>query len=160
MNDPIAILRDRLAKAAAKVMRAQKSLDSAVSEMTDLQTAIRVIDGIVSESSGGPPSTAQSSAVSGRQTVILHLLAVGRESASPPAVLFEKYRLRTGEDITIDTFRTTIWRMADKIFASEDSKIIVKRGEDGYWKEVFGHVDEPDFSPFSFEDEDDPNIPF
>ena len=130
MEDAISALQDRLAKAQARLVRAQKALDSSLSEVTDLETAIRVLASINGES----PNATTSSAVTNRQVVIIGLLGVGRNKASPPAELFEQYRSQTGEDITIDTFRTTIWRMKDRTHTDQNGNWAVNAVDGAYWK--------------------------
>jgi hypothetical protein len=176
MEDAISALQDRLTKAQARLVRAQKALDSSLSEVTDLETALRVLASINGES----PNATTTPAVSNRQVAIIGLLGVGRNKAAPPAELFEKYRSRTGEDITIDTFRTTIWRMKDKIHTDEVGQWAVEASEGAYWKtpvvdptslvqikpsvEIksrdIGEPDHPDYWGVSDIDDDDSDVPF
>ena len=130
MEDAVALLRDKLAKAEAKVQRHEKSLESARTELSDLQIALRVFENLTGESSSGT-QPGPSAAVAERQAEILRLLSVGRKQAHAPAELFASYELVGKESITIDTFRTTIWRMKDREFGDW-----LVRSDDGlYWKE-------------------------
>ncbi len=143
MTDHIALLRERLEKAEAKVDRYRKSLKTAEKEHTDLLTALRVIEEItnVSESNAsGTPTTI------GRQLAIVNFLGVGRENAKPPADLYATYNLFEGEDITIDTFRTTIWRMKDRVFEIDGADFVVHGDSGAYWKEA-AEPPEPEHDP-------------
>lgn len=133
MNDPIAILKDRAGKAAAKVARAEKALETAKTEYTELQIALRVMAGITGESL--PTSSAiPSAAVAERQKTITGLLKVGEENASAPAEIFEAYKVLASEEISIDTFRTTIWRMKNNPFQTGDDVWFVQGNDGLYWK--------------------------
>lgn len=146
MNDAVALLREKMIKAEAKLARAEKSLESARTELSDLQTALRVMEGLLGES-GAPASMLTGVPV--RQTHILTLLGVGLENAKPPAELFEDYNLIAHEEISLETFRTTIWRMADKTFDVPSGKLVVRRNDNGYWKEAVrvGNVPNPPAPP-------------
>ena len=132
MTDHLSILRDRIEKAESKVQRYKKSLKTAESELSDLITALRVLEGITngSDSNGsGTPTTM------GRQLEILRMLTVGRDEAQSPADLYKTYSAEGSEDIAIDTFRTTIWRMKDKTFEADGSVWGVHGDSGNYWKE-------------------------
>lgn len=133
MNDAVNLLREKMIKAESKLARAEKSLESARTELTDLQTALRVMEGLLGES--GAPTSMQTG-VPVRQTHILTILGVGLENAKPPVDLFEDYNLVAREEINLETFRTTIWRMADKTFDTPSGQLAVRRNDNGYWKEV------------------------
>lgn len=131
MTDHVALLHERIEKAKGKVLRHQKSLESAKSELSDLTIALRVLEGLsAAGDSGGSavPSTI------GRQLAIVGILPVGREKGRPPADLYQTYILVGDEDITIDTFRTTIWRMRERIFVVGDSEWGVFGDGGVYWK--------------------------
>ena len=103
------------------------------------------------------------------------------ERAKAPADLFGLYKAIYGEDINIDTFRTTIWRMKDRLYDLHDGSWFVE-GESGvYWKTSklignieqvlgkpfnatehpqFGGPDDDEYVPDFDEEEDDSNIPF
>ena len=136
MSDPLAILRERTAKADAKVLKFEKSLESAREELRDLSIALRVMSDIAGESAPTASTPAGSVAVAKRQSNIVALLGVGAENARPPAEIFKGYGLLEDEDISIDTFRTTIWRMADKPFVTDEGTFVVRRDDSGYWKEL------------------------
>jgi hypothetical protein len=129
MQDAISLLKERLERAEAKASRAEKAWESAKKEAVDLATAYRVMRELSGESSSGTISTGD------RQATILDLLRVGEEMGQSPAELFERYRRASAEEISIDTFRTTIWRMKDNAYL-EGSGLWVVRGDSGsYWKE-------------------------
>jgi hypothetical protein len=171
MTDHLTTLRDRIAKTQAKVQRYKKSLESSEKELSDLAIALRVIEGIANdgEANGGGTSTTV-----GRQLEIVRLLGVGRENASPPADIYARYHAMGAEDISIDTFRTTIWRMKGKEFQVEGHSFMVHgdTAEGVYWKELdeFDQfltqdtgaeraIDPPTPNPFDAFD-DDSEIPF
>jgi len=143
MNDPVALLRERVAKAEAKLARAEKSVESARTELTEYQTALRVMEGLMGESTSSVAPAASSTAL--RQSHILGLLSERPTGAKSPADLFSEYELVGSETISLDTFRTTIWRMADNAtpLDTQDGKYVVKRGGNGYWKEKVRVIDVP-----------------
>lgn len=131
MQEAVTLLRDKAAKAELKVQRAEKALESARTELSDLQTALRVLETLSGESGGPSPSSGPSAPVAERQSEILKLLGVGQKQGHSPAELFTSYESVAKEGITIETFRTTVWRMKDREFGD-----FVVRGDDGvYWKE-------------------------
>lgn len=137
MTDHIAILKERIEKAKAKVQRYQKSLESAETELSDLETTLRVLDGIANE---GDSSETGSSPTLDRQKWIAELLGVGVDNAQQPADLYVSYSAICSEDITIETFRTTIWRMKGKRFRLERGEFDVQGENGSYWKEpVISH---------------------
>lgn len=135
MNETLAILRERLAKAESRVLRTEKALETARAELSDLQTALRVMEGITGEAATGS-SASSSVTMSDRQSTIVQLLDVGQENGSPPADLFKAYTERSGEEISIDTFRTTIWRMKGAFFKVEGRTFLVHGDNGVYWKEA------------------------
>ena len=142
MTDHMAILKERIERAETKVQRLQKSLEASESELSDLMTALRVIEGINSAPDANASATTSTMA---RQLEIVKLLGVGRERGSAPADLYAAFIRAGTEDITIDTFRTTIWRMKDKSFDLEDGAVVAVHGDAGvYWKELL-EPPEPDY---------------
>lgn len=132
MTDHVAILRSKIEKAESKVQRYRKSLESADSELSDLVTALRVIEGIANDTDSNGAGTTTTMT---RQLDIVRLLGVGRAKGQPPADLYASYCLIGSEDIKIDTFRTTIWRMKDQEFETEGGSYIVYGDSGNYWKE-------------------------
>lgn len=164
MDDAVRLIRDRLAKAEVRATKAEKAWEAAKNEVGDLQTALRVLLGLTGES---PGLNAASAPVADRQVQIVRLLRVGEERSQAPAEIFDNYKLFATEDIAIDTFRTTIWRMKDKAFHDGDDLWLIQ-GENGrYWK-VPGtlntrkrHDDRPSIlPPVSATIDDDDDIPF
>lgn len=167
MQEAVSLLRDKAAKAELKVQRAEKALETARTELSDLQTALRVMESLTGEGSGGSSATGPSAAVAERQAEIIKLLGVGSKQGHSPADLFSSYEAVSKERITIETFRTTVWRMKDKEFGDW-----VVRGDDGaYWKELTPFAvldqelsapaqavqeteDESHFDPWADEDDD------
>lgn len=142
MTDHVSILRSRIEKAESKVQRYQKSLESANNELSDLFTALRVIEGI--ENSGDSGGTGTITTM-GRQLDIVKILGVGRENAQPPVDIYATYSLVCNENIKIDTFRTTIWRMKDQVFEVDGQSYIVYGESGNYWKE--GAADHANMAP-------------
>jgi hypothetical protein len=132
MSDTMAILKERVAKAEAKVARAEKALESAKNELSDLQTTFRVMSEISGESP--TPVSVSSAAMAERQKIITRILPIGRENGQAPAEIFEAYKLVGLERITIDTFRTTIWRMKNNPFQTDKDTWYVEGDNGVYWK--------------------------
>ena len=110
MTDTLVILKERIAKAEAKAVRARKSLENAEKELSDLTTTLRVMRELAGESeiSDSPNGSV---AVSARQQQIIDLLNVGFDNSVSPVELFRAYSAQHDDNISIDTFRTTLWRM-------------------------------------------------
>ena len=132
MTDHVNTLRSLIEKAAGKVTRYKKTLESAESELRDMHTALRVIEGLSSESVAGNASAPTTMA---RQIGIAEILGVGRAGAKPPSELYATYHKMSIEDITIDTFRTTIWRMKGKTFEFGGQVWDIEGDSGMYWKE-------------------------
>jgi hypothetical protein len=142
MVDPLVIARDRLAKAEARLKRAEKAVESARSEVADLRIAVRVMAEITGESA---EPTTQESSVSSRVSQIFSLLPVGEQNGVAPAQIYEKFKLMDGDDISADTFRTTIWRMKDKIYLFTGQMPAAVRSADGkYWRDPIARKEAPD----------------
>lgn len=133
MIDHIAILRERLAKAESKELRAEKALESARKEASDIRTALRVL-GDISGESVEPTRQSGISSTGNRQQEIANMLGVGSENGRSPIDLFATYQLMGSDDITLDTFRTTIWRMRDKSYVCDGAEYVVQSDEGRYWK--------------------------
>lgn len=134
MSDAISMLRERVAKAEAKVQRSQKALESARSELADLHTTLRVMADITGESV--LQSASGAIAAGSRQFHILQLLGTGIGRSKAPAEIFEAYNLIGDEDINADTFRTTIWRMKGKRFKVDAETFTVRSDGGHYWKDL------------------------
>ena len=134
MTTILSDLEDRLGKARAKVDRCEKAFETARLEVSDLETALRVVRSMSGESGAAKPAQA-TSPMSNRQRDILSVLHTGRDNSQAPAQIFEAYKLIGDFDISLDTFRTTVWRMADNVFTLGDSLFRVFRENGRYWKE-------------------------
>ena len=132
MSDPLDLLRDRIAKAEAKLQRHEKAVESTRSEVADLHTTLRVMCSLTEGESTAP--LAPQASLSARHSLILGLLREGQEGALPPVTIFELYKA-IADDINPDTFRTTIWRMKDKFFTTDGWLVEVKSEDGKYWKE-------------------------
>jgi len=133
MTDTVAILRDRLAKGEVKVARLRKQLESAQNEVSDIQTALRVLDQLLNQSAGESGNSDGSTTLA-RQNDIASFLPEGREKATTPADLYDTFKLLSFEQINIDTFRTTIWRMKGKVYTLQGRKWAVEGDNGYYWK--------------------------
>lgn len=133
MTDTITLLKDRLHKAESKVARYEKSLETAKNELLDIQTTLRVLGEISGESTLESLSTKQSS-VGERQLEILDLIPEGQDKAAKPVGLYELFKDSYGEDVNIDTFRTTIWRMKGHQFDRSGTVWFVSSDNGRYWK--------------------------
>ena len=136
MDDHITLLKQRLEKSQARRLRARKALESAESEISDINTTLRILG----EISGDSPNSVRmpaSASTSGRQNDIAGILSETRENAKSPSELFQSYTLISEDDINIDTFRTTIWRMKENKYVDVRSGVrYVVQSESGkYWKE-------------------------
>lgn len=134
MTDTFATLNEHVKKAEAKVARYGKSLETAKKELADLHTTLRVMASISGESSTFE-SAATTTSTTSRQQEIADLLGVGRENGHSPMDLFEAYNNEGADDINIDTFRTTIWRMKGKTYTCNGQAFIIQSGNGEYWKE-------------------------
>lgn len=130
MESAVTLIRERLAKAEIKAARAEKAWETAKNEVSDLQTALRVMSELTGESA--PTSTAN---VAQRQLIITRLLRVGEANAVSPSDLYEQYQAASGEDLNLDTFRTTIWRMKGGGFQDGPDLWLVTGDSGKYWKE-------------------------
>lgn len=132
MLDVMAALKDRKAKAEAKVARAAKALESAQKELIDVIAAERVMADITGESveqrNGSPP-------VSDRDKEITKLLATNPHEACSPSELHSKYIDTTGDSINLDAFRTALWRLQKKVVQGAEKTWIIKVENGRYWRE-------------------------
>lgn len=159
MSDHVKLLSDRIAKAETKVARYKKSLETAELELSELQIALRVLSGLSADAdsnAGGTGSTL------GRQRDIVRLMGVGRENAQPPAEIYADYLKASDEKISIDTFRTTIWRMKGKSFVVNVTPYLVCNEDGVYWVERKGmSLDDIDVSSLPDDDhENEPETPW
>lgn len=146
MDDIVSQIQERYAKAVAKVDKAEKALESARSEVTDLQAAIRVIESLSPSLSSGPRSNVSDSMVE-RQQNIVSILGVGPDKGLEPKELHAEYAVVFDGNLTLDTFRTTIWRMKDKAYDSGGSRWTVQNENGRYWKRPAATAD--DENPFA-----------
>lgn len=133
MDDPVSLIKERLAKSEAKEARAEKAWQAAKNETAEFRTALKVMMELTGAAPASAPSGSAAS-IAERQKIIVQLLQVGEEDAQAPADLFESYKLLADEEINIDTFRTTIWRMKDRHYDIGWDTWLVKGATGGYWK--------------------------
>lgn len=160
MSDHIAILKERLAKCEAKVLRHKKALESAENELSDIRTTLRVLGEISGESPSDVRGQAAGSTAN-RQQEIAGILAVGRDFGQSPIDLYEEYKRLGTDEINLDTFRTTIWRMKGRSYIVEATEYVVNSDGGRYWKEPASGA-ESQSQPVNFGtfDDDDSEIPF
>jgi len=176
-SDPVAVLKERLAKAETKALRHRKALQAAEAELKDLQTALRVFTDLMNPA--GEAKLVENNSTSQRQRLIASMLGDGHTKAMAPVNLFEAYNAIADEEINIDTFRTTIWRMKDKLYDLDNGQWIIEGDNGLYWKRrvSVGNIEEVLGQPFTAkpdltfeeasieffadeEEEDDSDIPF
>jgi hypothetical protein len=166
MVDHIALLKDRLSKCETKVARYRKTLETAENEMAEVKIALRVLGEISGESPNSVKSESNSSTAN-RQQEIADLLGVGRQQGKSPMELYDAYGLFGEDEINLETFRTTIWRMKGREYVKDGISYIIRSGDGRYWKEGIGQAEplqfadpelppQPEFAPF----EDDSDLPF
>jgi hypothetical protein len=152
MIDVMAALRERKAKAEAKVARATKALETAKKELVDVIAAERVMADITGESvehkvAGAP--------VSERDREIAKVLATEQEEALTPAELYPSYIAATGDSINLDAFRTALWRLQKKVIRGSEKSWTVKSENGRYWREAVEVSD--DFDELLGEENDHSN---
>lgn len=131
-NDPVVILKERLAKAEAKSARHKKAWEASEVELSDLRTTLRVLIDVLNPDNA--VKTSDTASTGDRQRLIASMLGTSKDKAKAPADLFSSYRMLSDEDINIETFRTTVWRMKDRIYDLANGRWVVE-GENGqYWK--------------------------
>ncbi len=140
MTNTIKLLKERQNKAQTKVARYEKTLETAKNELSDINTTLRILGEIegVSDSESDKKSV---TSVGERQNNLLFLIADGQDRATQPAEIYETYKVLYGEEINIDTFRTTIWRMKGKTFLHEGKKWRVHSNNGHYWKVEITTID-------------------
>jgi len=140
MDMVIRQLQDRLSRARARAEKAEKLLETAKSEVSDLQAAIRVLTSLEAgeaDSKGDPRRVVATDAVAARQTNILQILPLGEENGKEPKVLHEFYQLQfPDDDLGLDVLRTTLWRMKIRRqeFKSPSGLWRVCSANGRYWK--------------------------
>lgn len=170
MTDLLSQIQERYAKAVAKVDRAEKALESARSELADLEAAKRVIDSLSAPTVSESLKSAVSETMAVRQHNIIGILGEGAQNGVEPKELHAVYALNFDASLSLDTFRTTIWRMKDKPFTVDDVRWTVQNDDGRYWKErERSEADENPFSQYATTnpggdhskwDFDDPEVPF
>ncbi len=147
MTDVINQVHERHAKAKARVERAEKALDSARSELFDIEAALRVLAGIAGGNTANLAKNAPSEAVSVRQANILEILPIQSTEGVEPKALYGKYDFRFPDDnVGLDVFRTTLWRMKERggIFENGFQFWTVMSEQGRYWKQCHEQVVTPD----------------
>jgi len=148
--DVMGALKERKAKAAIKVARAEKALESAPKELSDVLAAERVMAEITGESPDNRPSETP---VSERDIAIARLIPIGPDRPMSPAELHPLYVDETGDKLSLETFRTAIWRLLKKVIRGTEKAWIVKSENGKYWREPFIDFPEQDAPE---DDNDDP----
>lgn len=133
MNDVMALLKDRRAKAESKLARAVKALELAKKELADLLAAERVMAEITGES---PDTKSSAGPISDRDKEIAKLLEIGSEGATSPIDLHPRYVEATGETINLDAFRTALWRLQKKTIQGDERTWVVRSENGKYWREA------------------------
>ena len=147
MIDAISILQAQRSKTVARVARLEKSLETERLSLSDIDTTLRVL-GALSDESLPRTRSGLSTSVAERQEAILSLVPVGIENGASPSDLYAAYDL-IHEKISIDVFRTTLWRMG--------KEGIVHSGGGRYWR-IETHSS--DITEDDFEGEFDSDPPY
>lgn len=137
-DNPITLLKERLAKAEAKKARHKKLLEAAEAEVSDVQTALRVFNEVMNP--GADTKSTDSNSTTERQLNIAMMLGDGKEHAKAPVALYPSYTALFGDDINIDTFRTTIWRMKDRKYDLGNGVWVIEGDNGLYWKRAYGNL--------------------
>lgn len=139
MVDVMAAIRERKEKALSKLARARKSLSSAEKELDDVLAAERVMAEITGESPAAKPAEG---GVSERDIAIAKLLPTDKDLSKSPAELHPIYVKESGDPISLETFRTAIWRLLKKVIAGTEKSWIVRSEGGKYWREAIGGLPE------------------
>jgi hypothetical protein len=132
MDNIVTLLEDRLAKAKAKVDRCSKALEQARTEMADVEAAMRVFANLQGDGASTPRALPSTVVAERQQNILTILRDVPPHEGDAPIELHAAYTMVFDDDVNIDTFRTTIWRMADKDFEFEGHQWRVMRVEGKY----------------------------
>lgn len=135
MVDPLHALRAKRDSLRQKVERLAKQHETANTELADVETAIRVLASVTGVGDENA-DTSLAATPGDRQASILASLGEGRGNAQLPKTIYETYFLLEGESINLDTFRTTIWRMAKRQWTYNGTTWAVKSQDGAYWKEI------------------------
>lgn len=155
MDMVIRQLQDRLARAQMRAEKAEKLLETANAEVSDLQAAIRVLaslEGGEGASRGETRRALASDAVAVRQTNILQILPLGEEHEKEPKALHELYQLQfPNDDLALDVLRTTLWRMKIRRqeFRSPSGLWKVCSDNGRYWKLIVGEHSARHYKPIT-----------
>ena len=155
--DTVSLLRERLAKAEAKVTRAERSLEAARNEVGDIQTTLRVLDELAGETKRSEGGSDQSN----RLTSLLLAIPDSEFASASPAEMWEGFKLVYTDPANLEAFRTAVWRMKDKSYTWKGESWIVRAADGRYWRETESVAD--DSAAFSrtgttsaWDEEDDP----
>lgn len=151
MQDVMAALKDRRAKAEAKLVRATKALETARKELLDIDAAERVFATItgVSILPQALPGTG-----SERDKAMTRLLGTSSTEAHSPAELHPIYIAETNDTINLDAFRTALWRLQKKVVTGNEKDWIVRSDGGRYWRESFSKSTD-DFDCLLLDSEED-----
>lgn len=124
MVEPVALLKDKRAKLAARVKKAQAALDAAKAELDETETAIRVLVrmGLATDDEtptpSGPPITEA-------QKLVLSALETDPDKGRSPKEVLEVLKSK-GVEMNPDYVRTALWRLAKRELVSTANSV--------YWK--------------------------
>lgn len=150
--DVMAALKERRAKAEAKLTRAVKALESAKKELADITAAERVMAVITGESAD---SRATGSSTSERDREIAKLLGTSVDEAVSPVELHPVYVNASGDNINLDAFRTALWRLQKKVIQGAEKSWNVRSENGRYWREPASSADTDEFAYLLGGDEED-----
>ncbi len=147
----MAALKERKAKAASKVARAEKALESAKKELVDVLAAERVMAEITGES---VEVKVGEGTVSRRDIAITRLIPADRANALSPAELLPLYLADGHDTINLEAFRTAVWRLLKKVVHGDAKAWVVKAENGKYWREPSPEASD-EFDELFGEEEDD-----
>ena len=124
------MIRSRLSDVEARIERLRAEFEKAEAEKRDLQTTLRVLDGVGigdhadAEIVRAKPT--QTRPAGEKKKLMLDILDVGSAQGKGPAEVYQELVNSGIDDINIGTVRTTLWR------AAKSSEI--ESGNGAYWK--------------------------
>lgn len=149
--DVMAALKERKEKALSKVSRAEKALDSAQKELADVLAAERIMSELTGES---PEPKSSDSAASERDRQITKLLPTSEADSISPANLHSIYTTTYADPISLEAFRTAVWRLLKKTINGEEKVWTVHSNNGRYWREAV--PDGPDDFDLPNDEDKDP----
>lgn len=98
-----------------RIERLRAELEKAEAEKRDIETAIRVLEGVGAYDGGMEivRAPSRSRPAKEKKKLMFDILGVGERNGKAPAEVYKELVASGVEDINIGTVRTTLWRAAD-----------------------------------------------